>query len=284
MPTDGIYTILVQGQVGRQGEYLLNVSENIAPRIDALVGPLTGTKVDTFAFEASVEDAEEAASALTYEWDFGDGVRDQGVGMARSPAHVYAGPGVYRVALRASDSEGGHRTAYAEVLGVVPENRPPAVLDDAAVTFNNAPVVLQVLDNDTDPDGDLLSIGRIGVPTRGNATHTSTAITYTPEQSYVGLVRIEYVVEDGHGGSDQGAAEIEVQADVRASVEVISATVRRIRFDVQPGWTYTVQYRDELAAGDWQVLAGAPHDTGEAVDEQAPGETKRYYRLVIRRK
>jgi uncharacterized repeat protein (TIGR01451 family)/LPXTG-motif cell wall-anchored protein len=82
-------------------------------------------------------------------------------------------------------------------------NTPPAAAADAGFTATNTPVVLAVLDNDTDPSGDAMTVtgftnGGAGLVTvNGNGT-----ITYTPAQIFSGTDTFTYTVGDGRGGFD----------------------------------------------------------------------------------
>jgi Ca2+-binding RTX toxin-like protein len=83
-------------------------------------------------------------------------------------------------------------------LDVTPVNDAPVAIDDAAATAVDTPVDIVVLANDTDVDGDLLSI--FGAPT---ALHGSVVVNadgslrYTPSAGYSGEDTISYQVTDG---------------------------------------------------------------------------------------
>ncbi|MGI9360094.1 MAG: Ig-like domain-containing protein, partial [Parasphingorhabdus sp.] len=114
--------------------------------------------------------------------------------------------------------------------------RPPVASDDAATTDEDTPVSGNVLGNDSDPDGDALTVTSFtvaGDPTVYTAG-TSAAIagvgtlslgsdggyTFTPVANYNGLVpTVTYTISDGEGGSDTADLVITVDpvTDLRAA-------------------------------------------------------------------
>ena len=66
-------------------------------------------------------------------------------------------------------------------------NRAPTAGDDAAVTDEDTAVVINVLANDSDPDGDSLSINSVTSVSMGaTATHDGNTVTYTPAPGFFG--------------------------------------------------------------------------------------------------
>lgn len=99
------------------------------------------------------------------------------------------------------------------VAGIVFGNRSldsdPIANDDAATTSRNDAIVVDVLDNDADPDGDTLLLegftqGGQGAVTRlDNGTPLDTSddlLRYTPAPSFVGQDTFTYTISDGNGG------------------------------------------------------------------------------------
>ena len=67
-------------------------------------------------------------------------------------------------------------------------NDPPVAVDDTATTFEDTPVDVLVLVNDSDPDGDSLTVTQILTdPTNGAAVvDGDNTITYTPNPNFSG--------------------------------------------------------------------------------------------------
>jgi hypothetical protein len=94
-----------------------------------------------------------------------------------------------------------------------PQNVAPVAVDDAAMTVEDTPVTFDPRTNDTDPDGDALTITQIGSPSNGIATvNGGTGITYTPDPDFNGSDVLSYTVSDGNGGSAVGSITVTVEA------------------------------------------------------------------------
>ncbi len=78
-------------------------------------------------------------------------------------------------------------------------NQPLECVPDTARTFQVTPVDIEVLVNDTDPDGDIIFITGITTdPTNGVADINSDGtITYIPNEDFVGVDSFYYSVSDG---------------------------------------------------------------------------------------
>ena len=107
--------------------------------------------------------------------------------------------GPYTITVTGVDPDGNQVSAQF-VLGVL--NPAPAADDDAAVTAVDTPVVIGVIGNDSDPDGDLLTVTSASNPVHGSVVvNPDGTLTYTPDAGYTGLDTIQYTVSDGEGGS-----------------------------------------------------------------------------------
>lgn len=98
-------------------------------------------------------------------------------------------------------------------------NRPPVAVDDRLLARAGRSTVLTVLDNDSDPDGDILTIA--APATAGNATLSllsggsglQITIPANPQPSYA----FSYTVSDGRGGSDTARVTVStLPADQKA--------------------------------------------------------------------
>jgi hypothetical protein len=102
---------------------------------------------------------------------------------------------------------------FVTVLPATEENQAPVALDDAATTVMELPVVIDVLANDTDPDGDLLSI--LGFEATGQAggqiaLTIDQKLQYTPNAGFTGTDGFRYSITDGRDGVDTAFVSVEV--------------------------------------------------------------------------
>lgn len=89
------------------------------------------------------------------------------------------------------------------------ENRPPVAVANTASTWVGAPISIDVLENDYDPDGDPIVITDY-VITEGNGsvTQSSNNLIFTPETA--GITLIDYTISDPHGATDSTTVTITV--------------------------------------------------------------------------
>lgn len=74
---------------------------------------------------------------------------------------------------------------YFETVDVSPDD--PEADDDTDTTAAGSPVIVDVLDNDSDPNGDTLTITAVGTPVNGTASaNPDGTITYTPNPGFEG--------------------------------------------------------------------------------------------------
>ena len=85
---------------------------------------------------------------------------------------------------------------------VASENRPPVARSDSAWTHAGRAVTIDVLHNDSDPDGDKVKLTGIVLHAgHGLAKTHAGMIVYTPNAKFVGDDSFTYQITDGHGGT-----------------------------------------------------------------------------------
>ena len=105
-------------------------------------------------------------------------------------------------------------------------NQAPVAADDSYAIIQNTATVLAVLGNDTDPDGDTLSIASMSSPAHGGLVLSSGTLTYTPVSGYLGTDSFTYTINDGHGNTDSATVNLVIAATIGVPVAVNdSATV-----------------------------------------------------------
>ncbi|WP_156968254.1 Ig-like domain-containing protein, partial [Desulfobacter vibrioformis] len=111
-----------------------------------------------------------------------------------------------------SDGNGGLNTAVV-TLSVNPVNDVPMAVDDIAVTDEDTPVIIDVLANDTDADGDSLGVQRVDNVSYGSVLiNDDSSLTYTPASDFTGTDTFTYTVSDGNGGTDTATVTVTVNA------------------------------------------------------------------------
>ncbi|MBO3094808.1 Ig-like domain-containing protein, partial [Cellulomonas dongxiuzhuiae] len=152
---------------------------------------------DTFSVKA-VTDA--AGGALTVN---ADGT------VTYAPRDDFAGRDVFTYTIE--DSTGLRSTASVQVVVV---NDAPVAHDDTATTTGGTPVTIDVLDVDTDANGDQISVRSVTPTSTQGGTVTIApddgSVVYTPRPGFRGTDTFDYVVQDTRGGSDTATVTVTV--------------------------------------------------------------------------
>jgi hypothetical protein len=155
----------------------------------------------------------DALSISSYQTDSARGgtVSCTSAGMCTfTPAANYSGDDSF--GYTASDGRGGSSGAVVRVT-VSPVNDPPRAVDDSVTTAEDVAVNVNVLVNDSDPDGDALSISSHQVNSARGGTVSCTNVgmcTYTPAANYSGDDNFSYTVSDGKGGTSSAVVRVTV--------------------------------------------------------------------------
>ena len=118
-----------------------------------------------------------------------------------------------------TDGNGHEVTATVTVTIAEQENKAPTAVDDSATTEQGQLVALNTLANDTDPDGDTLTITSVDQPAHGKAEIVGDQIIYTPNADFVGTETFDYTISDGHGHSVTATETVIVKAKPNVAPE-----------------------------------------------------------------
>jgi YD repeat-containing protein len=109
-----------------------------------------------------------------------------------------------------NDGYGGTSTATVSIT-VIPVNDAPVAVADSASVNEDSSVAIAVLSNDTDVDGDAMTISAIvTAPAHGSATINAGSVVYTPTINYYGLDTFTYEISDGNGGIATSNVDVKV--------------------------------------------------------------------------
>ncbi|HBH7913043.1 TPA: tandem-95 repeat protein [Vibrio parahaemolyticus] len=109
-------------------------------------------------------------------------------------------------------TSGGVSESTTVEVNVTPVNDAPVAKDDIATTQEDTAVTIDVLPNDTDADGDKLSIESASVPKeQGTVEVVDGKLVFTPAENFNGHAEITYTVTDG-ALTDQATVKVTVNA------------------------------------------------------------------------
>ncbi len=142
-----------------------------------------------------------------------------------TPTANYNGPASFTYTI--SDGKGGTSTATVN-LSISPVNDRPDAVDDNIVVTAPGKVTIDpatLLANDTDVDGDKLTITSVQCATHGTVALVNGKVVFTPDAGYSGPATFTYTISDGKGGcgnasSDSATVCLTIPKDNTAPVAV----------------------------------------------------------------
>jgi VCBS repeat-containing protein len=164
-----------------------------------------------------------------------------------TPASGYTGSDSFTYSANDGTDDSSDATVTITVNPVGTNNPPIALPDEYSVNMNNTLDLAApgVLDNDTDPDSDALTVKLITDVSHGTLTlNTDGSLSYKPEDNYFGSDSFEYSVNDGAVDSNTVTVKITV-ADTRVKVTLGTPVSVNIS-DVQ-GIAPNVQFSEKPA-------------------------------------
>ena len=91
-------------------------------------------------------------------------------------------------------------------------NTAPKAIADSATVVSGAAVTIDVLANDTDADGDTLTLKSATDGDFGSVVIQNGKLIYSTDTAYVGPDTVSYVVEDSKGGTSTGTVTVTITA------------------------------------------------------------------------
>lgn len=104
----------------------------------------------------------------------------------------------------------------------------PDAIDDYDASLEDTAILINATNNDTDADGDTLTIVAVGDAENGTVQIIDNQIRYTPNENWDGTDRFTYTIYDGDGGYDTATTEVFIAA---------VADAPNLTLDIQAGET-----------------------------------------------
>jgi hypothetical protein len=106
-----------------------------------------------------------------------------------------------------------------------PENRAPVAANDLAVTTIGQQVLIDVLANDSDPDGDAISLIAAQGASHGTVAVQDGLVRYTPAAGFIGSDSFSYQIRDARGLSATATVNVTVRDVVAAADQMFAPYV-----------------------------------------------------------
>lgn len=161
-----------------------------------------------------------------------------------------------------ADAAGNTATATVRVT-VSPVNaNSPIAANDNATTSCATPVTLNVLANDTDPNGDALTINSFSQGANGSVTQVGNNLVYTPTGCFSGTDSFTYVVTDPAGNTATATVNVTVTPDDLGAIEAYDDTYT-VNFNSSDN-VLPISENDKLPRGSVSISIVAPASNGTA--------------------
>ena len=175
-----------------------------------------------------------------------------------------------------SDGQSGTDTAAVTVT-VIPIEDAPIAVDDSASTPPEVAVIIDILSNDEDPDGDSLTVSSLTQPANGSVVmNADETVSYMPASNFNGIDSFSYTVADGQGGADTATVTVTVTGDtvlvanfMNGNDEALNSRVYLWNPTASAGAVTARVFTLPLAGGAAQELTGTPIDLGTLQAESA---------------
>ena len=189
---------------------------------------------------------------------------DNSVTYTSSPGFVGTDTFTYTV----FDGKDGSDTAtvIVQVSAAPVVNSNPEAVDDTKTAQSGVLTSVDVLANDSDTDGDTLTITSVTQAANGSVTNNGSNVTYRSNPGFVGTDTFTYTVSDGKGGSDTATVIVTVTAiappatwsiapasiSVSESAGTVTFTITRTNsVAAQTVYVSTVQNQGSTNSGDY---------------------------------
>jgi PKD repeat protein len=151
----------------------------------------------------------------SYRWNWGDGTPTEDGDLpypGADASHTYARSGRFTVVHTIVDAAGETGSTERQALA----NTAPLAFDDTATTYRDTWITLDLLANDTDPDGDALALSdvvfsRPGVEYQQVVVNGVPNLKVLPPDTFVGDLTFTYRVSDGFATSAPATVTLTVK-------------------------------------------------------------------------
>ncbi len=188
------------------------------------VSTASGTAV---TIDPRVNDTDPNGDALTVI-GFGAGAANGDLSHTSTTVTYTPYPG-----FRGNDSFGyvisdGHGGTATGTVSVAVANGVPVAHNDNVTAGYGIAVNFDPKSNDTDPNGDFLTITSASGASHGSVSTNGSTITYTPASGYSGSDSFSYWISDGHGGTATANVSVTVQSNPVATIYVYGGNLRTL--------------------------------------------------------
>ncbi|TCK08772.1 Ig-like domain-containing protein [Marinobacterium mangrovicola] len=205
--SDGFYTI---SAAAASGSY--NASGNVTyvvdnPVVETNTAPVAVNDNSSASYETPVtinvlaNDTDADGDTLTItsvSGVNGSAVINANGSITFTPASGFSGTESFSYTISDGQSSDSATVSVSVAAAPVSANEAPVATDDRASTDSSSPVVIAVLGNDSDPDGDNLSVVSVAEGGKGAVKiNADGTLTFTPAKNFKNFDTFSYTISDG---------------------------------------------------------------------------------------
>lgn len=194
-------------ELGNRTVLHVTLATNVSPVVSTV--PATLITTNSATLNGTVLPMQNPTAAW-FEWGtdttYGNSTTPQDMGAGTSVENFsstlspLAGNTIYHFRAVAQNTIG---TSYGEDRSFRTQsvtNNAPVAVDDQITVYYGTPKVFDPRTNDSDSDGDPLTITSVGVASSGVTSYAANSVTYNPNSGFIGTDSFSYTVSDGNGG------------------------------------------------------------------------------------
>ncbi|WP_442792690.1 tandem-95 repeat protein, partial [Pseudoalteromonas sp. T1lg23B] len=136
-----------------------------------------------------------------------------------TPPTLFVGEAMIQYSI--TDGQGG--TSYSTATVSITTNQAPVAVDDTAVS-NGSALVIDVLANDSDPEGTALYLVSATAEHGSVTVNVDNTLAYTPQAGFSGTDTITYVVRDEFGATSQGMLSVTVTLNTQENTTITNSS------------------------------------------------------------
>ncbi len=173
----------------------------------------------------------------------------------------------------AEEEESQEEEPFFDIPERSAENNPPTAVDDQYGARPGRTVLLKVTENDTDPDGDLLSASLVGEAPAGYTVTPvlgGSALQVAVPANASGSESLRYVADDGRGGTDEAIATVGIREPGQNGPPELERP-RTVQVEVNASVTYPALEGWKDPDGDDLYLKSATVEGGDVLTFRTNG-------------
>lgn len=212
--TDRFYYHADDGNNGKdKGKVVVNVSNNspTAVNINAETRSTAAIDIDLIQNSSDPDGHELSIDSVPSSTNNGGSIEIDGDSISYTPNSEATASYVDTFDYTIVDEYEG--TATATVTISVSVNGAPVAVDDEVAIPRGELATVNVLENDSDPNDDTLTIVGVTDGNHGTVKIVDGKAVYTPDSNFYGEDSFSYTISDGHGGDGTANVSVEVNAN-----------------------------------------------------------------------